>query len=507
MQQPASPGQPGQRQPDGERPDGANPSPRPGGPWPRPGRRRLIGALAGLTGGALTAGALAGCGLGASGGGESRPGSSKGPVTLTFLSWRPAAMDQFAPFWEEYGKQTNVRLEVDKSGDYEQTKLTTMFASDSGPDLFDSEFQSLPKIYDAKFVLELDKYLSRDRITLEREWAVLGIERWRQKTFGVPYWTEPFGIYYNKSLFRQKGIPDPWDRAQNKGDWTLEEMVDAARRINDAANDVWGLDWGPNSAYGLGPLIWTLGASHMQYDPKIEWTLELPEVTQAIGWATDWQMRQKIDIAAPTPEAQAARDRIQGGKPGIASGGVNRFSQGKIGIHWRSVNDWRRMWPIIGTAFEWDMLPVPSIRGRPGAAWTAGHPVCAYARTKQPDEAWAFMKWMMGDEFQGILAENQFLVPAKRKFQERFFRPPDQYQYQHPQVFAQVFRRPYGIQWAHYNAPRNITAFNTEATRMVTGELPVQGGLSEVQRTLNQDIDYGGGENPFKGIRWPIQPK
>ena len=61
-------------------------------------------------------------------------------------------------------------------------------------------------------------------------------------------------------------------------------------------------------------------------------------------------MRQKIDVTAPTPEAAASRDRIQGGKPGIASGGTNRFATGKIGIHYRSVNDWRRMWPIIGTA-------------------------------------------------------------------------------------------------------------------------------------------------------------
>ena len=45
---------------------------------------------------------------------------------------------------------------------------------------------------------------------------------------------------------------------------------------------------------------------------------------------------------------------------------MNLFSSGKIGIHWRSVNDWRRMWPIIGTAFEWDMLPVPSIEREAG---------------------------------------------------------------------------------------------------------------------------------------------
>ena len=39
------------------------------------------------------------------------------------------------------------------------------------------------------------------------------------------------------------------------------------------------------------------------------------------------------------------------------------------------------------------------------------------------------------------------------------------------------------------------------------GEVPLQGGLADLQRVLNQDVDYGGGENPFKGLKLPVQPK
>jgi ABC-type glycerol-3-phosphate transport system substrate-binding protein len=438
------------------------------------------------------------------------PAANTPPVTLSFLSWRPPAMDQFAPSWQEYGQKHNVTITVDKDGDYDQTKLTTMIVSDTGPDLFDSETQHLPKMYDSGFVLELTKYLSRDKITLDKDWGVLGIERWRQKTFGVPYWVEPFGIYYNKSLFKKRGVEDPWERSTNKGAWTLEEMVEAARKINDPANDVWGLDWGPSDAYAMGPLIWTLGVSHMQYDPQIAWQLTLPEVTQAFGWATDWLMKLVIDVRSPLDQPTASRDRIQAGRKGIGSGGVNLFSQGNIGIHFRSVNDWRRMQPggpAPISAFDWDILPVPSIKGKPGGSYAAGHPVCAWAKTKHPDESWAFMNWLMNDEFQGVLAENQFLVPAKKKFQPRFYRPPEAYKYQHPQVFADVFKHPYGIIFAHYNAAQNVGDFNAAALKMIKGEVPLQGGLADLQGVLNKGIEYGGGENPFKGVRWPIQPK
>ena len=84
---------------------------------------------------------------------------------------------------------------------------------------------------------------------------------------------------------------------------------------------------------------------------------------------------------------------------------------------------------------------------------------------------------------------------------------PSQFPYQHPQVFANIFKRPYGIIWAHYNAAKNTSMWATEVNKIFSGEVPMQGGLREMDRLLNQDIDYGGGENPFKGVRWPIQPK
>src|SRR5687768_14795278 len=86
-----------------------------------------------LRGGGLT---LAGAALAACagpGGGET-PSASKPLVTLSFMSWRPIAMDQFEPIWTEYGKKNNVRFDVDKTEDGNLTKLTTMFAADAGMD-------------------------------------------------------------------------------------------------------------------------------------------------------------------------------------------------------------------------------------------------------------------------------------------------------------------------------------------------------------------------------------
>ena len=332
-------------------------------------------------------------------------------------------MDQFAPFWQEYGKKNNTTIEVDKTGDFAQQKLTTMFASDSGPDLFDSEFQSLPRMYDSGSRARPRSLPLAGQAGPGEGLGGAGNRALAPEDLRPPLLDGALRGLLQQVPLQAEGITDPWDKAQNRGDWTMEEMVEAARKINEPANDVWGLDWGPQSAYNMGPLLWSAGVSHFQYDPNIEWTLGLPEVTQAFNTAIDWLMKMKIDVASPDAEATASRDRLQGGKPGIGAEGDQSLLHGQdrnpLPLGERLAPDVAHHRHVIRVGHA----PRAGGAGQPGASWAAGHPVCAYSKTKQPDASWEFMRWLAGDEFQGVLAENQFLVPAKEKFQERFFRP------------------------------------------------------------------------------------
>jgi len=414
-------------------------------------------------------------------------------------------MDQFAPIWQQYEQNNKIQIEVDKSGDYAQVKLDTQLASGTAPDLWDGRTDTLPKTYASGQVLQLDSHLAQDKINMVQDYALTEVERWRQKTYGIPYWSEPFSVYYNKTLFKAKGVPDPWEAAQNQGDWTINDLLSAAQKISDPASDTWGLDWSFYDINGIGTLIWALDVSHLQYDPQITTQLAIPESIQAHQMVLDWTTRLAINVSAPTPQAQAAAKKLQAGKPGIAStGGTNLFSSGRIGIHWRSVNDWARMWPLIKSSFEWDILPVPSLQGKPGGSWMAGHPMNAWAQTKHPDEVWAFMRWIMGDEFQTFLAQHHYLVPAKLSVQPTFFQPTSQYPYQHPQVFANVPKRPHGVIWSHYNAAKNQDDYGNQVANIYNGKVPVSSGLQDLSQRLNQDIAYGGGDNPFAGLRWPF---
>ena len=72
--------------------------------------------------------------------------------------------------------------------------------------------------YDAGHLMDLTERWKRDRFSLG-DYALMYGERWCDRAYGMPSWVEPFAVFYNKSLLRQSGVPDPWD-APPSGDWT-----------------------------------------------------------------------------------------------------------------------------------------------------------------------------------------------------------------------------------------------------------------------------------------------
>jgi ABC-type glycerol-3-phosphate transport system substrate-binding protein len=48
-------------------------------------------------------------------------------------------------------------------------------------------------------------------------------------------------MYYNKRMFREAGLSDPWELYQ-QGEWTWDKMMEMAREVNDPASDIFFLE-------------------------------------------------------------------------------------------------------------------------------------------------------------------------------------------------------------------------------------------------------------------------
>lgn len=468
------------------------------------GTRTTRRALLGSTTAGLAGAALAACG-GTTAGSDPKPTTRTTPVNIQFLSWRPNAMDRFEAKWKEWGDKNKVNIGIEKvaAAADRNTMLTARLAADQAPDCTDSHSDADFQRCEAGAFAVLDSLMSRDKITQDKGYGLTYAEKWRGKTYQLSYWVEPFGIYYNKTMFQKKGIPDPWAKAGTAaGTWTFEEMVDAARRATNPAENEWGLDWGIGY-HDIGPLIWSQGGTHYNYDP-FGWTLETPASVQAHTWMADWFGRSKYNIAG-TPNRTAMMEPW-GGRA-LDNNGMTPFANGKVAIHYRSINDWSRMFPVVKDQFQWDILPIPSFGGKPGASWTAGHPVNMWSKSKQPDAAWDFMKFLISDDFQKFMSEAQVLVPAKVEHQTNFYRSPSVQPHQHAKVMADVFKKPHGIAWRNFKSSENGTVYNEFRDKIYRGELTVANGLKEANSRLNLDNEWGGGANPFTGMKLPIVPK
>ena len=352
-------------------------------------------------------------------------------------------------------------------------------------------------------MLELDKYLARDKLSQEKgDWGLTYAEKWRGKTYALAYWVEPFGIYYNKTMFQKLASPTPGRSGTSRGSgrwrrcWTPRGGQPPRRRTSGA--------WtGPPATTRSGTLIWTQGVTHFDYD-LMKWQLDIPASVQAHTWMMDWVKKTRWNISGNPERGEMMAP--WGGRA-LDNSWDDTFRQ-RQGGH-----------PLpLGERLEPDVAggqgPVrlghdaqPSINGKTGASWTAGHPVNAWAKTKHPDDVWEFLKFLIMDDFQNFMGQEQILVPSKLSAQAQVLPAPGAVPQSAPQVFSDVFKRPHGIYMRHFEAGKNGTVYNEFRDKIFSGELGMGNGLKEASARMTQDIDFGGGEPPFKGLKMPIQPK
>ena len=165
-------------------------------------------------------------------------------VVLTVMHWSGDAGQEEDRIVEDALRayeqaHPGVRVERINPGDAGSfyTKLQTMMAAGTPPDVFYCGDERLPSLASMGVLRPLD-----DLIEVDREQGrgaglddfypvVLDAYRWDgERTgagplYGLPKDFTTIGFYYNKDLFRQAGVPEPSD------DWTWDEFLTAARSV------------------------------------------------------------------------------------------------------------------------------------------------------------------------------------------------------------------------------------------------------------------------------------
>lgn len=269
---------------------------------------------------------------------EVQPGGE--PITLTMSIWGGDAHQQmykalFAKYQETHPNVT-VELIVIPFAEYQQ-KLSIMKASNEAPDIAWMSDRLIPTFLESDQLVDVS-YLKEDP---EYDFddinpGSFGPLTKDSKPYGVAFSNPPMVLFYNKTLFEEKGLATPTELAA-KGEWTFENFLTTAQALTDQTKGIYGYNGNDSWKVWMDCTYWMVaGFGGDVFDAQGNFTYDSPEAQQGIQMYMDLIFKDKVN---PMP------------------GDVVTFDSGKIAMFKGGVS-------YAGTAknikdFEYDIAPLP----------------------------------------------------------------------------------------------------------------------------------------------------
>lgn len=327
-------------------------------------------------------------------------------VTLRVVNWAPelelaleqSIADRFA------ATRPGVRVVVESIVTNFGEKLITSIASGTPPDVFLLDVPDIPAFVERGLVLDLAPYTSRVGYDPSAVFPnVLAVFQRGERLFAFPKDFTPMVLYYNRRIFRARGVPVPPD-----GGWTREEFLDSARRLVGEVGDgeqpeTYALNF-PRNFYEWIPWAWSgCGDVVDGSDRRFTGHLDSPAVVDTFEFLTSlverWKLTPPVDY---TGSGDAARE--------------NRFVSGRQAMLYRG--HW--VLPVLlkharRGQLDLGVAPVPHKAGCPSVnvIYVSGWAVPANVRHKRL--AVELAAFMGGEEAARVRAASRIGIPSIRR--------------------------------------------------------------------------------------------
>jgi len=415
-----------------------------------------------------------------------KPAGNYGPaptlkkdVTLRYQTfWAQYRTDILKQSIDQFTQRTGVKVTVESipSADF-RTSLATTMAAGTAPDTFIADIWNAVKYYDANLILDLSDRVKADKIDLNADYGLIGLEQYCGKTMMLPFVLSPHAWYYNKTMLKEVGAKDPWDDLN--GEWTYDDFREIAMKVTAGGNGKrWGAQLGATMEYNWDPIIRTLGGATTDFKarpPKYAFGSEAS--IAALTTIRDWYTKDRIIL----PPDQSKSLVNEGITSPFASKLVAMYedSTGQLTFLAQNVKD-----------FEWDIAPPPrKSKGVAPVGHSDGDATMISAKGKNLDEAYAFAKHLAGPTTQDILAQNKLLLPALKASASSsayLSAPP-----KHMAVFPGVFTGSYTTSFYHGEGLESQLAMTAFAEQLVLGSKQPSDAKA-LQDVLNKNVKFGG---------------
>ncbi|QJD84558.1 extracellular solute-binding protein [Cohnella herbarum] len=286
----------------------------------------------------------------------------------------------------------NIKLKLTRMP-YEGLKdqVIAAVAGDAAPDLMRMDIIWVPELASKGALKKLSDLPGFDEVKSSVFESPLQTNIFKGDFYGVPLNTNTKIAIYNSDTLKEAGL----DHAPA----TMDELVQAARALK--GKDKQGIGISGINAWGLLPYFWSLGGQVTNEDyTKVDGYLNSPDSITALETIISWN---KEGLVIPA---------LLGGEPGTWDG----MKSGQ----YMMIDDGPWFFSILLGDAENKFNPVDKtvralLPAGPGGSRSVvgGENLVSFSNSKHPDEAWTFMKWMLGEEPQQIMVEAG-MVPTNK---------------------------------------------------------------------------------------------
>lgn len=321
-------------------------------------------------------------------------------VELTFMGWEASPLetqaveDGIKAFEEQY-PNIKVTYTPGLAGSEYNAKLLSSAAAKALPDVMFVAAESYRQIASKNALMELtdkfdENYPLDDFIASSRQ--IMEIDG---HIYGISSCTVSPIVYYNKDVFDAAGIAYPSsDPAEC---WTMDEFREIAKQLT--TEDIYGV-------YGLETVADTLNAQILSNggtrynEDYTQSTMNTPEVKEVLETIKAVRVEDGSAPDASTLDAvgMSAKQMLQTGKVAMLVDGSWSLQE------------------LAASGMNIGMAPMPSY----GEVLTTGqaHLHAISATTEHPEEAWEFLKFLSGMDYQGALVKSGLWMPNRYSMYE-----------------------------------------------------------------------------------------
>ena len=210
------------------------------------------------------------------------------------------------------------RLNPGDAGSF-YTKLQTMMAAGTPPDVFYVGAERLASYADAGLLLPLDDWVgvegTAEDFQLDAFYpATVDAFRFEDgkvgqgRLWGIPKDFTTVGFYYNRDLLERAGMPEP------ASDWTWNEFIESARAVGQLP-ECTGAEF-VNWPSMIRAVLWTENVDLLDDDTSIRF--DDPKVVEVLERIRSWRHDETNTLTSGRSETANPASRFLGGKLGFA---------------------------------------------------------------------------------------------------------------------------------------------------------------------------------------------